>query len=45
MSYIKIVPKSDYTRMKEFHAAAYNNINKALKEDEDKESNVLLTAN
>jgi len=40
MSYYKIVPKSDYSKMKDCHTAAYNFINKALEQDEDRESKV-----
>lgn len=41
MSYYKIVPKSDYTKMKDCHSAAYQNITKALEQDEDKQSKLL----
>ena len=38
MNYYKIVPKSDYVKMKDCHSAAYQNISKALEQDEDKQS-------
>ena len=44
MSYYKIVPKSDYTKIKDCHTAAYQHINKALEQDEDKQSKVLHCA-
>lgn len=37
MSYLRVVPKSDYSKLKDCHSAAYNNINKALEQDEDKQ--------
>ena len=44
MSYLRIVPKSDYAKMKDCHTAAFHHINKALEQDEDKQSKITLLA-
>lgn len=40
MSYLTLVPKSDYVKMKEYRTEAYRYINKALEQDKDKQSKV-----